>query len=141
MNRTRPQRYHKLPDNPASDKVTDIGRPIYPPSMAVQLDGFTNRNLTTTLSTQLTGGESLRLLPRNLRRCGLQIQNLDATGFLHYSFGNDLGENGFSLGPNGMALYDFTTPPDELYLFSTVNLRCVVMDVTRGVAPPVATRK
>lgn len=130
-----------LPDNPSAVQITDLRRPIVPPSMETSLDNWQNRNSTVTTRVQLVAGQTLRLLPKNPRRSGLQIQNLDVAANLSYSFGNDLGAQGLVLTPNAMALYDFTTPADELYLFAAVNLTCIVMEMTRIMQAPVSKRK
>lgn len=131
-----------LPDAPYDVRVTDLGRPLKPPAFAAELDGFKNRNLTSTIPVQLQAGLSVRILPRNLRRSGLLIQNVDVAADIRYSFGNDLGTSGLLLKANGSAaLFDFTTPPDELYLFSTANASVIVLEMTRGFDPPKMTRK
>jgi hypothetical protein len=123
-----------LPDNPSDPRVTSLRDAFNAPKKGdFSPDAFVNRNVTNTTPFQLVGGApAIRALPRNPRRVGLQINNIDAGGNLVYSFGNAIGPIGLTLIPNGMALYDFSTPPDELYLFSTVNLYVVVMDITRG---------
>lgn len=125
-----------LPDSPYDVRLTDLSRPLKPPSFAAELDQFTNRNGTSTINFQLVANTSVRVLPRNPRRSGLLINNLDAAADLRYSFGNNLGPDGLLIVPRGAALFDFTTPPDELYLFSTANISVIVMDMTRVPAPP-----
>jgi hypothetical protein len=97
-------------------------------------DGFVNRNVANTTPFQLVGGAApIRALPRNPRRVGLLINNIDTTANLIYTFGNAIPGFGITLLPNGTALFDFSTPPDELYLFSAVaNIYVIVMDITRG---------
>lgn len=133
----RPQgRYRSLPDQPYSVGVTDLSRPLIPPNARgggkSGLDTFTNRNISSTTPFQLVANTTVRALPRNPRRVGLQIQNIDTTNILRYSLGNDLQGSGLYVGALGTVLYDFTTPPDELYLFSTTNMQCIVLEITRG---------
>lgn len=125
-----------LPDSPYAVGVTDLSRPLKPPAFLADLDGFTNRNGTSTIPFQLVANVGIRALPRNPRRAGLLINNLDPTTDLRYSFGNDQGANGLLIVPRGAALFDFTTPPDELYLFSTAAISVIVVDITRLPAPP-----
>lgn len=129
-------------DSPYAVDQTDIRRPIYPPSMDSSLDNFRNRNNTSTTPFILVGNApSTRALPRNLRRTGLRIQNIDATATLFYSIGNDLGANGLQIPPGGSDLYDFWTPRDEVYLFAVANIRVVIMEGTREMDAPTAKRK
>lgn len=135
--RRRPGR--NLPDSAYDPRITDMRRPLNAPKTGdFSPDSFVNRNITNTTPFQLVGnGPPIRALPRNPRRVGLQINNIDIASNLIYSFGNAIttstgGAIGLTLIPNGMALYDFSTPPDELYLFSTANIYVIVMDITRG---------
>jgi hypothetical protein len=133
----RPQsRFRALPDSPYAPGVTDVSRPLRPPSAkgsgGAALDGFVNRNISGTTNFSLVAGVTIRALPRNPRRVGLQIQNIDTTSILRYSLGNDLQGSGLYVGSLGTVLYDFTTPPDELYLFSVTNLQCIILEISRG---------
>jgi hypothetical protein len=131
-----------LPDQSYDVGVTRVDRPLYPPQMDARLDSFRNRNRTSTLPFILVANApSVRALPRNLRRTGLRLQNVDATGTLYYSIGNDLAVNGLQIPPGGSDLYDFTTPADELYLFATANIRVIIVEMSREMEAPVATRK
>jgi hypothetical protein len=131
-----------LPDSPSDVRLTNLDRPLRPPAFTAELDGFKNKNLTSTIPVQLIAGQSVRILPRNLRRSGLQIQNVDASAVIRYSLGNDLGSAGLQLNANGGAvLYDFTCPPDEVYLFSLANANVIVLEMTRGFDPPKLARK
>lgn len=134
------RRYYRkrltLPDVPSDVRITDLTRPIHPPSALAMLDQFKNRNNASTVQFQLVGGVSIRALPKNYRRTGLRIQNRDASAVIFYSVGNDLGVNGFSVAPGGSDLYDFTTPSDEIYLISAANASVLVLEMTRGVDPP-----
>lgn len=130
-----------LPDVASNPSVTDINRPLIPPSFNAAADGYVNRNATSTLPIQLVANTSLRILPRNPRRSGMQIQNLDPTTDLNYSLGNDLQGSGLLVVPRGTVLYDFTTPCDELYLFSTANISVVILEITRTAAPTTFVRK
>jgi hypothetical protein len=126
-----------LPDSAADPRTTDLSRPLMPPRHEADLDQWQNRNRTTTIPYQLVANASTRALPYNPRRSGLMIQNLDPSANLRYSFGNDLQGSGLIATPNGgTALFDFTTPPDELYLFATANISVIVMEITRIVATP-----
>lgn len=127
----------RLPDQSYDHRVTDLSRPLIPPSPATEgvLDSFVNRNLTATTPFQLQANQSIRALPRNPRRVGLLIQNADASVVGNYSFGNDLAGEGIQVQPGGAALFDFTTPPDEVYLFSTANIRIIIVEITRGFTP------
>lgn len=126
-----------LPDSPYDTAVTDINRPLIAPRQDYALDNFLNRNLTVTTPYVLVAGVSVRALARNQRRVGMIIQNKDATGDMFYSFGNNLGQDGLLIAPRGSVLFDFTTPADELYLFSAFNVYTIVMEVTRGVTAPI----
>lgn len=122
-------------DSPYDVRMTDLNNPLMPPrgQGGGGGDGFVNRNVSNTTPFVLVGGaEAIRALPRNPRRVGLQIQNLDPSADLRYSVGNNLNGNGLLVVPRGTVLYDFTTPPDELYLWSAANITVIVMDVTRG---------
>lgn len=124
-------------DSPYDVRVTDYSKPLAPRRTNPQAaDGFANRNVSNTTPFVLVGNAPpVRALPRNDRRVGILIQNLDPTTDLRYSFGNGMSENGTGgllCVPRGSILLDFTTPPDELYLFSTANITVMVMDVTRG---------
>lgn len=131
-----------LPDSASDVRLTDLNRPLKPPAFAAQLDNFKNRNLTSTIPVQLVANQTVRILPRNYRRTGLLIQNVDTAADIRYSFGNDLQGAGLLLTANGSAaLFDFTTPPDEVYLFSTANASVIVLEMTRGFDPPTAVRK
>lgn len=95
--------------------------------------GWQNRNVTNTIPFSLVAGVSARVLPVNYKRTGLLLQNLDATAVLNFSFGNDLQGFGAQIGAGGSALFDFTTPPDTLYLFcATANIQALVMEISRA---------
>ena len=134
--------FRKLPDQSFDHRVTDLSRPLKPISPTTEgvLDTFQNRNMTTTTPYQLIANQSIRALPRNPRRVGLLIQNLDATAIGNYSLGNDLADLGLQIAAGGAVLFDFTCPPDEVYLFSTANIRMMVVDITRGYTPAVARK-
>lgn len=134
--------FRKLPDQSFDYRVTDLTRPLKPTAATTEgvLDTFQNRNMTTTTPFQLVANQSIRALPRNPRRVGLLVQNLDASAIGNFSLGNDLAGNGLQLAPGGSALFDFTCPPDEVYLFSTANIRMMVVDVTRGYTPATARK-
>ncbi len=130
-----------LPDNPSDVRLTDINRPLMPTRQDFALDSFQNRNLTSTTPYVLVGlATGIRALPRNPRRVGLQIQNKDASADLFYSLGNNLNGDGIVIPPRGSVLYDFTTPPDELYLYSGANVICLVVEMMRGFTPPQARK-
>ena len=144
-------RYRALPDAPYDPRVTDLGRPLNPapgygngpfaaptgadPGASVLAPGanggFVNRNISNQLYFVLAANVSLRAIARNPYRSGMQIQNNDATATLVYSLGTDRGFNGFQVQPGGVVLYDFTTPPDTLYLISSANIRVAVLEVSR----------
>lgn len=124
-----------MPDQGYDARVTDMSRPLYPPGAGNpnSTDTFKNRTISTTTPFAIVANDpSVRALPYNPRRVGLQIQNLDSTNILRYSLGNDLAGAGLYVVALGTVLYDFTTPPDELYLFSTTNIQCIVLEMTRG---------
>jgi hypothetical protein len=138
-------RYRPLPDQSYDPRVTDLSRPFNVPASTgpqtvttdpvtgnqVTQGGWINRNVTNTSPIRLQAGVSLRVLPANLKRTGLLIQNLDAVNALNFSFGNDLQGNGAQIGAGGSALFDFTTPPDTVYLFSGANLSAIVVEISR----------
>lgn len=143
-------RYRALPDAAYDPRLTDLSRPLNAPlgagvdssgqftpgdpgavAAAIGSRRYFNKNVSQMIGVQLVAGVSLRVLPFNDRRSGLQINNLDATAALSYSFGNDLQTLGIQLAAGAMALYDFTTPADTLYLFSTANIFVVVLEVSR----------
>lgn len=127
-------RLNRTFDSPYDSRVTDLRKPLMPKrGNGGGGDGFENRNLTNTTPFQLVGGaDAIRALPRNPRRVGLRIQNLDNTADLRYSFGNALNNNGVLIPPRSSDLYDFTTPPDEVYLWSSANIYVIIVDITRG---------
>ena len=149
-----PTRYRPLPDDAYDPRVTQLDAPLNAPPGAGafnpntgnftngavnpvtgvplgQTRRYYNRNVSAMNVVQLVAGQSIRFLPYNDRRSGLQINNRDATAVLLYSFGNDAGLNGLAIAAGGMALYDFTTPPDSLYLLSTANILVVVLEISR----------
>lgn len=128
-------RLRKQFDQPYDSRVTDLSRPMVPASGGGGPGGsdFKNRNISNTTPFTLVAGVSTRALPRNDRRVGLLIQNLDPAVALRYSLGNDMQGAGLQIGVNASVLFDFTTPPDELYLFcATANINVIVLDITRG---------
>lgn len=125
-----------LPDDPSDARLTDLSRPLSPTRQDFLIDPFVNRNLTATTPYVLLANAATRALPRNPRRVGLVIQNKDTTADMFYSFGNNLDGNGLLIAPRSSVLFDFTTPADELYLFSAFNIYTLVMEITRGFAPP-----
>lgn len=94
--------------------------------------GWTNKNVTNLLPVTLVAGVSQRILAYNPKRSGLEIQNQDATATLSYSFSQDLQGSGLQIGPGGAALYDFTTPPDTVYLFcAAANIQVCIIEISR----------
>ena len=144
-------RYRPLPDEAYDPRVTDLSKPLNPvpgydngafapptgpvPGASVlapgAMGGYVNRNVSIQQFIQLTAGKSYRALPANIRRCGLQIQNKDATAELVYSIGTDRGYNGFDIAAGGSVLYDFTTPADALYLISTADILVAILEISR----------
>jgi len=143
-------RYRALPDQSYDPRVTDLRRPFNVPAGsgpqagyidpatgmsangATAYSGWTNKNVTNMIPFLLVAGVSIRALPNNPKRCGLEILNKDAATTLNYSFSNDLQLLGLAIGPGGAALYDFTTPPDALYLIAgATNVQCVVLEISR----------
>jgi len=151
-------RYRPLPDSAYDPRVTRLDRPFNAPGStgpqsgipystangstttgAMQAGvpgssvlGWLNKNVTNMLPFALVAGVSIRALANNAKRSGLIIQNKDPTNTLNYSLGNDLGALGAAIGPGGSVLFDFTTPPDALYLYSgTANLQAVTIELTR----------
>ncbi len=147
----KPARFRALPDAAYDPRVTDLSRPLNPapgygdgafapptgpvPGAAALapgvMGGFINRNISAQTVFQLVGNVSTRALMSNVRRSGLIIQNKDATATLVYSLGNDRKFNGFDISPGGTVLFDFTTPPDTLYLISTADILVAVLEVSR----------
>jgi len=151
-------RARPLPDQSYDPRVTDLSRPFNVPGVtgpqssipystsngvtttgAIQqgvtgasILGWVNKNVTNMLPFALVVGQSIRALPNNYKRSGLVIENKDPTNTLNYSLGNDLQALGAAIGPGGSVLFDFTTPPDALYLYSgTANLQAVVIEISR----------
>jgi hypothetical protein len=149
-------RYRGLPDQAYDPRVTDLRRPFNVPAgsgpQAAYIDpatgqssaslaagasgqpysGWTNKNVTNMIPFLLIAGVSVRALPNNPKRCGLEILNKDAATTINYSFSNDLQLQGLAIGPGGAALYDFTTPPDALYLIAgATNVQVVVLEISR----------
>jgi hypothetical protein len=137
--------YRALPDSPYDPRVTDIDSPVRPPKatdfkldaagnpIPGSQDNFKNRNKSNTTPIQLVAGQSVRALPANPRRSGLMIVNKDATATLFYSFGNSADVLALEIAPKGSALFDFTTPGDELYLFSSANIQVALLEISRGI--------
>jgi hypothetical protein len=98
----------------------------------VVLDNYKNRNQTSTSPFQLVANVPTRLLPGNLRRTGIILQNADPTANLWFAFGNTVTFTGFFLPPGGIALFDFTTPRDDLWVMSNFNILGTVAEMTRG---------
>lgn len=126
--------YRPLPDQAYDPRVTDLDNPLIPPAATGpgSLDNFRNRNVANTTPTQLVANVSTRILGANPRRTGLLIQNKDATASLFFAFGNAADITSVSVPPGGYALFDFTTPASELYLFSTANIQVSVLEMIRG---------
>jgi hypothetical protein len=151
-------RYRALPDSAYDPRVTSLKRPFNAPGSTgpqsgipystangstttggmqagipgSSVLGFMNKNVTNMLPFGLVVGVSVRALANNAKRSGLIIQNKDPTNTLNYSLGNDLQALGAAIGPGGAVLFDFTTPPDALYLYSaTANLQAVVVELSR----------
>lgn len=130
--------YQHMPDAAYDPRVTDLTRPLNMGKIAgatlapaANARRYFNKNISNLTPVQLTANVSLRILPYNDRRSGLQINNKDTTQGLVYSFGNDAGFNGIQLAAGGMALYDFTTPPDTLYVISGANILIAVLEIAR----------
>ncbi len=133
--------YQHMPDAGYDPRVTDLSHPLNMGRIAgAGLPGsgsgaaarrYYNKNVSTLTPVQLTANVSLRILPYNDRRSGLQIVNKDPAAPLNYSFGNDAGVNGLQLAAGGMALYDFTTPPDTLYLLAAADILVAILEISR----------
>lgn len=132
--RRRLTAYTALPDQSYDPRVTDLSAPLVPKQSdtPTALDAFRNRNTRSTYPVQLTGGQALRVLPANLRRTGLIIQNRDTANPLFVGWGNSADANSFSIAAGGSILEDFTCPNTEVYLFATTNLLAVVIETTRS---------
>jgi len=145
-NNSRLGRYRALPDAAYDPRVTDLSGsfngppgagPFAPGGAAAAISGQTsgrryyNRNITNQLTVQLVANQTLRLLPFNDRRSGLLIQNQDAAAGLNYSLGQDKGFRGVLIAAGGAQLFDFTTPPDTLYLIASANILVAVVEITR----------
>lgn len=128
--------YRPLPDSPYDPRVTDINRPLSPPKgtgPTGAIDTFRNKNIANTTPIQLVGGIATRALPQNPRRTGLMIQNKDAAATMFYSFGNSADTNSFQLAPGASALFDFTTPSSEVWLFSaSASIQVMLLEMSRG---------
>ena len=127
-------RYQILPDQPYDPRITDLSRPLRPPTpkTAGGLDTFRNRTITNTTPIQLTANVGVRALPKNERRTGLLIQNRDAAANLFVGFGNSADSTSVSVPPGGFMLFDFTCPAGEVYLFAIANVQAVLVDMSRG---------
>lgn len=133
--------YRPLPDAAYDPRVTDLDNPVRPPKGrmvgpdgVVVADTWKNRNRSNTTPFQLAaGGPSTRAFPKNERRTGLVINNKDAAASCQVSFGNDQGTNGVTLAPGATMLLDFTTPNDEMYLFSAAAILVTVIEISRGI--------
>lgn len=130
--------YSYLPDAGYDVGVTSLRRALRPPvspvnpATGIPADGYRNKNVANTTPIQLVGNaQSVRVLPANLRRSGLLVQNKDPTAALNISFGNAADANSLSVAPGGYLLFDFTTPNSEVYAFSTANIQCVFVDMSR----------
>jgi hypothetical protein len=137
--------YTALPDQAYDPRVTDLDNPVRPPKatdfkfdtagnpIPGSQDTFRNRNRSNTTPIQLTLNQSTRVLPANPRRTGLFIQNKDPVTTLNFSFGNDASALSPGIAPGGSALFYFTTPGDELYLFATASIQAAIIEISRGV--------
>lgn len=135
----RRTQYSWLPDSAYDPGVTQLARAFRPPQSQINpvtgkpVDGYRNRNVANTTPIQLVANAaSIRVLPANPRRTGLLIQNKDTTTALFVSFGNAADANSLSIAAGGFVLLDFTTPASEVYAFSTANIQCVFIDMSRG---------
>jgi hypothetical protein len=97
----------------------------------VILDNFKNRNETKTYPIQLVANQPIRITPGNLRRTGIVIQNKDPAAALFFAFGNAVTTDALSLVAGGMIGFDFTTPPEDLWLLSASNIQVAIMEMTR----------
>lgn len=143
--RSRTARYHAIPDQAYDPRVTDVDHPLNAPPgygggaaagaaplpAAIAGRTYYNRNVSNQLPVQLVANLSTRILPTNYRRVGLEIQNLDAATPLVYSFGTDRKFRGLVIAAGGAALYDFTTPPDTLYLIASANILVAILEISR----------
>lgn len=128
-------RYTALPDQAYDPRVTNMGRPVHPPSprtVSGALDKFVNRTITNTSPIQLVANVAQRVLPNNRRRVGLLIQNKDTTNDLFIGFGNGADANSLSVPARGFILLDFACPSGEVYAFATANIQAIFVDMTRG---------
>lgn len=152
-------KYRALPDQPYDPRITNLARPLNVPAATgpqagisyadpstgdpttggAQLNsrraapqGWSNKNVTNVVPVTLFAGISQRILAYNKKRSGLEIQNQDATATLNYSFSQDLQGFGLAIGPGGSALYDFTTPPDTVYVWcGTANIQVCIIEISR----------
>jgi hypothetical protein len=148
-------KYRPVPDQAYDPRITNLARPLnVPAATGPQASisytdpgtgqsttagaasggpaGWQNKNVTNQIPFLLTAGVSTRALAYNAKRNGMIIQNNDASSTLSYSLGQDLQALGLSIGPGGSVLFDFTTPPDTLYLFcGAANIQVTVVEITR----------
>ncbi|MHB8414588.1 MAG: hypothetical protein ACYDDA_03785 [Acidiferrobacteraceae bacterium] len=140
-------RYRALPDAAYDPRVTDVNRPLNVPpgtggfgpvasgAAALVVPGsggqFFNRNVTNLVPFQLVANVSVRALAYNPRRSGLIIQNQDAAAPMNYSLGADRKFRGLVIAAGGTVLFDFTTPPDTLYIISGANILAVIAEIAR----------
>ena len=136
--------YRNLPDQAYDPRVTDLDKPLRAPkgpAPVVNPDGSTspggyvNRNRANTITLQIIGAQpSVRVLPANSRRSGLLLQNKDSVNAVNFAFGNQADANAPQLAAQATLLLDFTTPQDELWLFSSAsNILVAIVEITRGV--------
>lgn len=128
--------YRALPDHSYDPRVTDLAYPLRPPIGKLpdgSVDLFRNKNIANTTPIQLVANAaSIRVLPNNLRRTGLIVQNKDATVAGFVGFGVQADANSLSLAAGAIMLLDFTCPTSEVYLFSTANIQMVLVEMSRG---------
>lgn len=127
--------YRATPDQPYDPRVTDLSRPLIPPKPTNDqggIDNYRNRNQRGTIPVQLVANVAQRILPNNLRRTGLIIQNKDTVASVFVGWGNSADSNAFALPAGAVVLEDFCCPASEVYLFATANVQAVVVETTRG---------
>lgn len=107
-----------------SPSVTNIDEAFRAPRVKQKPGELTKRVKVNPVAFTLVANTPFQSLNENPRRRGLIIQNFDGSATLFYSFGVVVDFNsGLRLSPGSIALFDFVTPTDAVWVMSTANIQ------------------